>query len=349
VDCIPLEGSTLFALNTEAVRDQRGTGHGTMKAHRAEEWAEAKKRCRLSDEALRMAKELGFGPRTLIKSMPARSQQWKLPVEAWVRELHRKRFGEPRPRASAARADESRVTPRQERAGPTRNLLQEAEDALWQEFESDAIDAEKFALELDALRRSISVSAGEIEVENRRALERQRSFRDAAHAVAAALAKIPAVHKVMLFGSVAAPLQVEVPRFRRLRRARVGIFHECKDVDLALWISDFTDLRSLKRAAARALTEWHGAHPNSPGVAHHQVDMFLLEASTNQFRGNLCHYGECPKGKPECAVPGCGAPRFVQIREGLRFKHDALAAGTVLFDRATGLLRQASADDDLPF
>jgi hypothetical protein len=320
-----------------------------MKAHRALEWAEAKKRCRLSDEALRMAKELGVGPRAVIKNIPAKSQQWKLPVEAWVRELHRKRFGDPRPRVSAARADESRLAPRQEPAGLSRNLLQEVEDALWQEFESDAIDAEHFALELDALRRSIPVSAGEIEEANRRALERQRSFRDAAHAVAAALAKIPAVHKVMLFGSVAAPLPVEVPRFRRLRRARAGIFHECKDVDLALWISDFTDLRSLKRAAARALAEWHGAHPNSPGVAHHQVDMFLLEASTDRFRGNLCHYGECPKGKPECAVPGCGASRFVQNREALSFKHDALAAGTVLFERGTGLLRQASEDDDLPF
>jgi len=85
-----------------------------MKAHRALEWAEAKKRCRLSDEALRMAKELGVGPRALIKNIPAKSQQWKLPVEAWVRALHRKRFGEPRPRVSAARADESRLAPRQE-------------------------------------------------------------------------------------------------------------------------------------------------------------------------------------------------------------------------------------------
>jgi len=44
-----------------------------MKAHRALEWAEAKKRCRLSDEALRMAKELGVGPRALIKNIPAKS------------------------------------------------------------------------------------------------------------------------------------------------------------------------------------------------------------------------------------------------------------------------------------
>jgi hypothetical protein len=320
-----------------------------MKAQRAGEWAEAKTRCRLSDETLQMAKELGIGPRTLIKNIPAKSQPWKLPVEAWVQELYRKRFGERRARGAAAGPSESRAASRRGPAGPSRNLLQEAEDALFQEFESDAIDAETFAIELDALRWSIPVSAGEIEEGNRRALERQRSFREAANAVAAALARIPTVQKVMLVGSVAAPLRKEVARFRRLRRARVEILHECKDVDLALWMSDFANLRSLKRAAARALNEWHDAHPSSPGVAHHQVDMFLLDASTDQFRGNLCHYGGCPKGKPGCAVPGCGAAQFVQIREGLSFKHDALAAGTVLFDRSTGLLRQAPADDDLPF
>lgn len=265
-----------------------------------------------------------------------------------MRELQRKRFGGRRPRGVAARAGESPEAPRQEPAAPRRDLLREAEDALWRKFERDAIDAEAFALELDRLQSSVPVSEGEIEEENRGALARQRSFREAAHAVAAALATTPAVHKVMLFGSVASPLQREVPRFRRLRRARVEVLHECKDVDLALWIGDFADLRSIKRAASRALTEWQSAHPDSRGVAHHQVDMFLLDASTSAFRGNLCHYAQCPKGKPECTVPGCGATRFVQIREAMRFKHESLAAGTVLFDRATGQLRPAPADDDPP-
>jgi hypothetical protein len=30
--------------------------------------------------------ELGIGPRTLIKNIPARTQQWKSPVEDWVRD-----------------------------------------------------------------------------------------------------------------------------------------------------------------------------------------------------------------------------------------------------------------------
>jgi hypothetical protein len=54
-------------------------------------WAEAQRRCRLSDEAVRMAKELGIGPRSLIKNIPARTPQWKAPVEDWVRDLYDKR------------------------------------------------------------------------------------------------------------------------------------------------------------------------------------------------------------------------------------------------------------------
>jgi len=40
---------------------------------------------------VRMAKELGIGPRSLIKNIPARTQQWKSPVENWVRDLYEQR------------------------------------------------------------------------------------------------------------------------------------------------------------------------------------------------------------------------------------------------------------------
>ena len=54
-------------------------------------WTEAQRRCRLSGEAVRMAKELGIGPRSLIKNIPAPTQQWKAPVEDWVRDRYEKR------------------------------------------------------------------------------------------------------------------------------------------------------------------------------------------------------------------------------------------------------------------
>ena len=57
------------------------------------QWREAKKRCRLSGEALAMAKEMGLNPRSLIKNIPSPRQPWKQPVEAWVREMYAKRGG----------------------------------------------------------------------------------------------------------------------------------------------------------------------------------------------------------------------------------------------------------------
>ena len=74
------------------------------KKKREAEWAEAKRRCRLNDETLRMAKEMGLNPRSLLKNIPNKSQPWKMPVADWIRELYRKR----RPKAGARRGAEER-------------------------------------------------------------------------------------------------------------------------------------------------------------------------------------------------------------------------------------------------
>ena len=64
------------------------------------EWKEARRRCRLSSEDVRMAKELGFQPRGLIKNIPSPSQKWKAPVRVWVRDLYEKKFGSHEPAVS---------------------------------------------------------------------------------------------------------------------------------------------------------------------------------------------------------------------------------------------------------
>ena len=86
-------------------------------------------------------------------------------------------------------------------------------------------------------------------------LRRQEHFRIAAEAVAAAIAQLPEVEKVVLVGSVANPLEVEVPRFRKFRRAGIEIYHECKDVDLAVWMSSLGRLRVMQKARSQALNE----------------------------------------------------------------------------------------------
>jgi hypothetical protein len=66
------------------------------------EWKEAKKRCRLNQEDIAMAKELGISPRSLIKNVPSPSQRWKAPVKEWLRELYMKKFGRRKVRSNSA-------------------------------------------------------------------------------------------------------------------------------------------------------------------------------------------------------------------------------------------------------
>ncbi|TFJ91665.1 hypothetical protein [Lentibacillus salicampi] len=57
------------------------------------DWAEAKKRCRLNQADIQMAKELGMRPKSLIKNIPSPKQQWKAPVKYRIRDLYEKKFG----------------------------------------------------------------------------------------------------------------------------------------------------------------------------------------------------------------------------------------------------------------
>jgi len=50
-------------------------------------WKEAKTRCRLNMEDIRIAKEMGLNPKSLIKNIPTKQQQWKQPVNLWLRDM----------------------------------------------------------------------------------------------------------------------------------------------------------------------------------------------------------------------------------------------------------------------
>jgi hypothetical protein len=284
-----------------------------MSVNRDDEWRKAKEQCRLSDEEVRMARELGMGPRGLIKNIPNPQQRWKAPVSIWIRTLYEKKFGRPAPA-------------RREASGRIRARI---ETSFELEFEHGFGDSGPAMLP-------------EIEEENERMLRRQRQFRLAADYVAEAFAAFEAVQKIVLFGSVALPLEEEVPRFRKFRRTGQPIFHQYGDVDLALWLTDLSILKSLQRARGRALNDLFAIH--EIGVAHHQVDVFLFASETGAYLGRLCNFGECPKRKPECLVQNCGAEKFLRQFEGFVFRPDALFSDKtiMLFDRcattADGLL-----------
>lgn len=166
------------------------------------------------------------------------------------------------------------------------------------------------------------VNRCDIEEVNRSHLERREQFRLAAAYVGDEMAGIAFVRTIVLFGSVASPPVKDVPRFRSFRRAGIEVWHECKDVDLAVWVSDLSNLRQLQLARSRAVNRLFAER--DIGVAHHQIDVFLLEPDTNRYLGRLCTFGACPKGKPECLAPGCGAHRFLQQHQGFTLDENAL-------------------------
>jgi hypothetical protein len=292
------------------------------------DWDEAKKRCKLSDEEVRMARELGFKARSLIKNIPSPSQSWKAPIPVWIRSLYEERM-EKSGRAIPAPPPQSF-----EPEPPPFDELEEPPP--FDESEESPFDEPAPDWEFEDIFDDDSPpTPREIDEENRLLLRRQRDYRLAAEYVAAAFAAFPSVRKVVLFGSVAVPLKKEIPRFRKLRRHREAVFHECKDVDLAVWLDDLSILKSLQRARGQALNRLLAE--KDAGVAHHQVDVFLLEPGTNRYLGHLCNFGVCPKGKPECRVRDCGAVPFLQRYDKFAFRGDGLAAdrSIVLLDRST--------------
>lgn len=181
-----------------------------------------------------------------------------------------------------------------------------------------------------------------IEEQNRFMLARQREFRVAADVVARAWADFQEVRAIAVIGSVAKALWKEVPRFREFRQQRVEVWHECGDLDLALWIDSQHRLGELRRKRDLALREAYEAGVGS-GVVGHQVDVFLFEPQSNRYLGRLCSFSHCPNGKPVCLVPGCGAIRFNRHFPDFTPHADLLApaAHAMLYERGKGLLRSA--------
>lgn len=62
-------------------------------------WAEARKRHRLSDLQVAMARELGLNPRKLGHLDNHSQEPWKRPLPDYIEELYRKHFGRDRPLA----------------------------------------------------------------------------------------------------------------------------------------------------------------------------------------------------------------------------------------------------------
>jgi len=277
-------------------------------------WIEAKSKCRLNSEDIRMAKEMGLNPLSLIKNIPSKSQPWKSPVKDWIHEMYEKR----QEKAAKKKARKERAAAKSKPAANIKPLPQKVAAYIDEDTAFEDIDD--------------SLNSQDIDQEDQLMLRRQQQFRIAAQYVADGLPGIQEVKKVVLFGSVAAPLEKEVPRFRKFRQAGIAINHECKDVDMAVWVSDLNCLKDIQKARSQALNKLLAE--KQIGVAHHQVDIFIMEPQTNRYLGRLCIFSSCPKGKEECRVAGCGKIMFLKQHEDFKFEPNELddTTNVVLFE-----------------
>ena len=62
------------------------------KANKEQIWLKVKKRYRLSNEIIRMAKELGLNPKKIGGMANHKQEPWKQPLPNFIRELYQKRF-----------------------------------------------------------------------------------------------------------------------------------------------------------------------------------------------------------------------------------------------------------------
>jgi hypothetical protein len=300
-----------------------------------------------------MAQEMGLDPRSLIKNIPSPTQQWKAPVKEWVRDMYERRQEKAarkrRRRAKAEAApkpapEASEPPPAQHPAGPegsqTPSEFGDPAAPVDGPFAGDpsppaeaaSAPEEELWDPLDETERRVRREAADEDRWNR---ERHRHFGEVAACIAAAMAEIPNVQRVVLFGSAARPLTWSVPRWRKYRRYGLEIAYHCDDVDLAVWVDDLTCLPALQRARNVTVNEY--LHATNFGVAQHQVDVFMMEPGTDRYLGRLCIFRDCPKSdKEECRVPGCGHPPHLRQHESFTLKPDALAPerSRVLFERS---------------
>ncbi len=190
------------------------------------------------------------------------------------------------------------------------------------------------------------ISRARINDDNLRMVVRQQKFRRAADVVTASWSQFAEVVAIALIGSVARPLYKEVPRFAPYQQRRIELWHECKDVDLAIWLDDLSRLGDIRRVKSLAIKTEAACDPNF-GVADYHVDTFIFEPGSDRYVGRLCQFNRCPKHRPECNVTGCGAIPFNRIHPNFVPDDSILAnaSDTTLYIRSRGILMSAT---DLP-
>ena len=68
-----------------------------MMNNKDQKWIEAKKKFRLSDTHIQMAKELGMNPKKFGSLANHKQEKWKAPLPDFIEDLYYKRFKKEKP------------------------------------------------------------------------------------------------------------------------------------------------------------------------------------------------------------------------------------------------------------
>jgi|GEM_PF-723906 len=299
-------------------------------AHR---WKALKERGLLQERHVLMAIDLEMRADSIVQEHARAADRGDLLLLEWVEDRFFAKHGHYAPVSEA--------TPENQAEHPAENsLLTDHSDAISKMCYQMGIredDDEAFELAgelIERRERETPVSYGDIHEEDQRMLRRQMGFRNAARAVAGHFAAMPEVQQVRIFGSVALPLWKEVPYHSRLRRKNIRIYHECSNIDFAVWVTSPAHADRMRKACSRVVNDLTNQHIFLH-IAHHTFCIHLIDQARNRYLGMVCHFSKCPKRHRDCQVPGCGASPFVQILPWFKLKPQRLNEfnSQILFQR----------------
>ncbi len=293
----------------------------------------------LTERHVLMALALGLQAETISDEHRRAKEGAGLLLLQWLEDCYFAQFGTYSPVDESATPEAQQEHPAEKSLVPdpdkiAADYLRKLAAELGEDDDDPERGMEEIQNRIRQSERETPVSYGEIHDQDRAMLLRQGQFRMAAKLLAGNLAEMAEVRKVVLFGSTALPLWKEVPRFSRLKHRRIKVYHECNNIDLAVWVTSPAGASHMRKAASSTVNDLvaSGIHFN---LAHHHFSIHLVDHASNRYLGMVCHYSQCPKHKPECQVPGCGADKFVQILPWFKFKPERLNShnSLVLFER----------------
>jgi predicted nucleotidyltransferase len=98
-----------------------------------------------------------------------------------------------------------------------------------------------------------------------------------------------------------------------------------RDLDLAVYISDYKCIPQIALAARRLTPIYHG------------WEVFVMGGKTGRYIGRICKRkpSNCPTNSVECNIPDCGKIPLIKVIEGFEFNEDEFLSSPnkVLWER----------------